>query len=444
MPALRNIRFLLLPALLLGTAFVHPATGSAATQDRPPCIAEKTACVPATQNLRYAGKVAAPTGTAENVFGLSVEIAGDLLAVGAPWDSEKGYRAGAVYLFRTTGSGWQQVAKLTPRKSVAKAMFGSSLDLAQNRLIVGAPGEKDGKMISAGAVYVFDQVAGGSWSEQTRIVSTDILAGDFFGASVAALADGIVVGAHLEDGKGIDSGAVYVFGKESSGTWKQRQKLQPDTIKAGTLFGNALATDGKHLVVGAYGYDGTSPGGGAVYVYRPAADGTWSFTQMLQPDQRKAFAEFGWTLALDGQRLLVGAPYEDESERQAGAAYLFRLDPAQNKWVMDSKLRYRDPKWQERFGASVALAGDRAIIGAPYGVAYVFTPGTDGKGWQQTAKLVGSYPVADTLFSRTVASDGRLIVLGVPLQDASTARTGGVYVFQAMPPAGGTAGQSAH
>ena len=438
MPALRNLSSVLLTLFCLGTALASPALG-ANRQDQPPCISEKTAsaksaCVPATANLRYAGKVTAPAGTVENVFGLSVAVAADLMAIGAPWDSEKGYRAGAVYLFQAKDTGWEYLLKLTPRNPMPKAMFGSSLDLRDGSLVIGAPGEKDGKMISAGAVYVFDQSTGARWSQRARIVSKDILAGDFFGASVAALPDGIAVGAHLEDGKGIDAGAVYIFRRESSGAWTQQQKLQPDTLKAGTLFGNALATDDSHLVVGAYGYDGTSPGGGAVYVYRREASGTWTFAQMLQPNRRKAFAEFGWSLALDGHRLLVGAPYEDESERQAGAAYMFRFDSAQNKWVIDSKLRYQDPKWQERFGASVALAGDKAVISAPYGVAYLFTPQQDGTGWQQSAKLVGNYPIVDNLFSHTLASDGRIIVLGVPLQEENKTRTGAAYVFEVTSP----------
>lgn len=436
MPTLRKIRFLLLPVTVLGAVFAYPDAGRSAPRGNTACIAEKDSCVPATETLRFAGKVAAPS-TAENVFGISVQIAGDLLAVGTPWDSEKGYRAGAVYLYRATGRDWQQIAKLTPKTPVAKAMFGSSLDLKGERLIVGAPGEKEGKLISAGAVYVFEQTPDNRWAEQARIVPNSILAGDFFGTSVAALPNEIMVGAHLEDGKGIDSGAVYVFSRDTSGKWQQQQKLQPETLKPGTLFGNALATNGRQLVVGAYGYDGSSPGGGAVYVYHRGPHGSWEFSQILQPDQRKAFAEFGWTLALNENHLLVGAPYEDESVRQTGAAYLFKWDVSRSRWIIDTKLRYRDPKWQERFGASVALAGDRAIVGAPYGIAYVFAPAPDGKGWQQSLKLVGNTPAADNLFSRTVASDGRMIALGVPLQDETGkgTRAGAAYLFEWIPPA---------
>jgi FG-GAP repeat len=406
------------------------------------CIIETDSCVPATATLKYAGKVmASPAGNTENVFGLSVRVAGDLMAVGAPWDSERGYRAGAVYLFKAAKNGnWQQLAKLTPRQPLAKAMFGSSLDLAAGRLVVGAPGERQDKMISAGAVYVFAPTAAGRWQQQARIVPDTILAGDFFGSSVALLPEMIVVGAHLEDGKGIDSGAAYIFEPAASNQWQQRQKLQPESLKAGTLFGSTLTTDGRHLAIGAYGYDGSSPGGGAVYVYQRGVGNSWTLMQMLQPDARKAFAEFGWTLALRAGQLLVGAPYEDEGPRQMGTAYVFRLDPTQSRWVPVTKLRPVAPRRQERFGASVAFVGTQALVGAPYGAAYLFgsPPGGETAGgketWPQQARLVGTLPDGDNLFNRTITTDGTLIALGVPLQ-AGKARPnlGGVYLFRVTP-----------
>lgn len=417
--------------LALLTVVIVPAPVAAAPEpvgDNPPCVVTASTCVPATNYLRFTGRLTPSPGGGQDVFGLSTALAGNMAIVGAPWDSTKGYRSGAVYIFQNDNGTWKQVARIAPKQPMAKALFGSSVEMQGNTLVIGAPGERQDKLISAGAVYVFQRNDKGDWIEQARLTSNDTLAGDFFGTAVALAGDELIVGAHLEDGRGVDSGAVYIL-RRTDGKWVQVAKLQPTEIKGGTLFGNAIAAEGNRLAIGAYGYDGTSPGGGAVFVYQRDTSGNWQQVQMIQTEKRKAFAEFGWSVALRGNRLLVGAPYEDESDRKMGAAYLFTLDGNQ-KWQETARLGYSDPRWHERFGASVALADNFAIVGAPYGVAYLYEPDETGKKWQQGAKLVGDFPFTDNLFSRTLATDGQTILVGVPATQKQPDNAGTAYLFQ--------------
>ncbi len=419
---------------IVGILFLTASSGSAAmftASESLPCTDDKVAgCSSVGSDLLLVSRIVPEALDADSVFGLSTALKGSLAAVGAPWQSQDGFRTGRTYLFEQTAKGWQQVAVLRPKVSVDRAMFGSSIAITDTMIAIGAPGEKIGTNISAGAVYIFMRGAQG-WQQKARITADKPNAGDFFGSALAWAGNELVVGGHLVDEKGIDSGAAYMFTPNANrDQWQQARKLLPKALKNGGLYGNAIAAREDMVVVGAYGFDGDSPGGGAAFVFSKDARGQWVETQMLQAEKRKAFSEFGWSIALDGNRLVIGAPYEDENDKRAGAAYVFAAD-AQGVWQREARLTYSDPKWEERFGASVAVQGDSILIGAPFGVAFMFE--NDGNSWQQTNKLVGHYPHSDNIFSRTVAISNGTILLGVPSQGRPQAQNGSAYIFSLAP-----------
>ncbi len=230
-------------AVLSSTVAAPPAMAASV------CPPDKDSCVIDTKNAKsgivYGGRLKPQKPDLEDVFGVSIALDSHTMAISAPWDSEKAYRAGAVYIFTKTGKTWKQTAKLLPAKPVAKAMFGSSMDIAGDTLVIGAPGERDDKLISAGAAYIYKN-KGNDWTLHSRIVSEDILAGDMFGSAVTLAGKDVIVGAHLEDAKGIDSGAVYIF-RESADAYRQVAKMEPKELRSGTLFGNIVDATGDVL-----------------------------------------------------------------------------------------------------------------------------------------------------------------------------------------------------
>lgn len=412
------MRCLVFSAFML---LLHPAFVSATE-----CLG-KSPCSTA-KGISFLSKITPSGQEIDDVFGASTEIDNKTAIIGAPWDSKEGYHSGAVYVYENTNKGWKQTTRLQPQNPSSKALFGSSIALKGDKLLVGAPGERQGKLTSAGAVYVFIKNAKGVWEQQARLTAETTQAGDFFGNAVAWAGEDAVVGVHLHDGKAIDAGAVYVFRKQTD-VWQQVALLEPTDNRAGTLFGNALDADDTRIIVGAYGHEGQSPSGGAVYIYTKNK-GEWKFSSLLQPSVKRAFAEFGWSVALSGNHLIVGAPYEDQSNKAggSGAAYVFQYDEPSSKWIEKSHLVYADNSWQERFGASVAFIGKTALVSAPYGVAYLFTPSPTG-GYTQTGKLVGNYPASGNLFSRTLSSDGKTLLVGVPSLQNKDSASGTAYFF---------------
>ena len=145
---------------------------------------------------------------------------------------------------------------------------------------------------------------------------------------------------------------------------------------AGDRFGAALAADGERVVVGAPRAAGAGSGGGtgAAYVYRWNGS-VWVEEAELVPSDGLANDEFGGAVAVSGERVLVGALRHSANGSSAGAAYLYELQGA--TWV-ETKLLASNGTTFDRFGTSVALDGDLAVVGAPFhvgqGKAYVFGP----------------------------------------------------------------------
>ncbi len=374
--------------------------------------------------------VAVKTTSSDN-FGSAVVMTSLYNAIGAPTTANNN---GIVYLFNNKGQ-----AKGVLKSSHMAGLFGASLDSDGKLLVVGAPSESSAQRgISSGAVYIYQQ-QDEEWKLIQRITSSDAMAGDFFGASVAIEGNNLFVGAHLQDGKGIDSGAVYHFTKQASGEFAQHKKLIPSSLKAGALFGNAMALDGDKLAIAAYGYDGKSPGGGAVYMYHEVGN-DWKPIVKLEASKRKAFSEFGWSIDLNNNTLAVAAPYEDESGRPSGVVYVFNY--TKNNWKFQDRLRYQDNEWKERFAAAVSLNDGYLLVGAPYGVGYLYQEIDNpdkapdvrkyNSHWKQVEKIMGDFPYMDTLYSRAIDLSGGRALMGIP--SGQDSRQGIAYIFKDLYP----------
>jgi hypothetical protein len=307
------------------------------------------------------------------LFGWSVATNNELIAIGAPYWSatSKLPYTGSVYLFSYQAGTWVQLATLTEDAPVSGDLFGWSLAMANDLLVVGAPMVDLAGGMDAGAVYVFRVTSDGTREKLATLTAGDATAGeDQFGTSVATDGQTIVVGVPVAN-------AAHVFSFDGS-KWVEEALLTPGSeAKAYERFGAAVAVQGDTLIVGAPGADTACPGdpqcnSGAVYLFTKHG-GSWLQQATFTPTDVQGGDQFGSAVALDGPVLVVGAPAppplgQEDSSTSSGYAYILRYDSYTGVWKPASKPRLTqgaDALAGAEFGFAVALKGNRVVVGAP-------------------------------------------------------------------------------
>ncbi|CAH6892970.1 conserved exported hypothetical protein [Vibrio chagasii] len=303
----------------------------------------------------FGGSIAlSPDGNTLAVGARNEDSSGQGVNTGAQADDSSS-NAGAVYLFRYSASTWAQEAYIKASNTDSGDNFGGSIALSSdgNTLAVGAYAEgssgqgvntgaqADDSSSSAGAVYLF-RYSASTWAQEAYIKASNTDSGDNFGGSIALSSDGntLAVGAYAEgsSGQGINtgaqadnnspySGAVYLF-RYSASTWAQEAYIKASNTGRDYFgYSVALSSDGNTLAVGAAVEDSneqgvntgaqaddSSPGAGAVYLFRYNAS-TWDQEAYLKASNTDANDNFGFSFSLssDGNRLAVGARGEDSS-----------------------------------------------------------------------------------------------------------------------------------
>ena len=178
--------------------------------------------------------------------------------VGAPADDGAGrFEQGSAYVFVRSGGVWSQQQKLEASDAATFDFFGFSVAISGETVVVGARSDERAAGRNQGSAYVFVR-SGGVWSQQQKLEASDAAAGDVFGSSVAISGETVVVGAVLDDGAaGRDQGSAYVFVR-SGGVWSQQQKLEASDAAAVDFFGRSVAISGETVVVGASGHSGAA------------------------------------------------------------------------------------------------------------------------------------------------------------------------------------------
>jgi hypothetical protein len=315
-------------------------------------------------------------------FGVSVSIDGDYIIVGAFYEDPNGVsNAGSAYVFHRSGTTWYEQAKLFPNPLsnnpvYINAYFGRSVSISGDTAIVGAVREDSFLYgpVDTGAAYVYVR-SGTTWSFQQRLTSSDVQPYDYFGRSVSIDGDYIIVGAFYEDPNGVtNAGSAYVFHRSGT-TWYEQAKLIASQAVRNDYFGIDVNISGDSVVIGVPTRDRsglTSTGSAFVFV---RSGTTWSQQQELTagPLPGTDFAagdQFGNSVHIDGNRVIVGANYEDPNGvTNAGSAYIF--DRSGTTWTLTTKLVASDAGPSYAFGQSVALSGNTALVGA----SWTDTPG---------------------------------------------------------------------
>jgi FG-GAP repeat protein len=360
--------------------------------------------------------------------GEAVAIDGDFVLVGAPGDSVRGADAGAVHVWRRTAGVWTFEETIRPLTVQAGDSFGASVAVSDGIALIGAPGN-DNVGLNAGLVYVFVHGTTG-WSQQQTFSGSLVGPGDAFGGSVAMDGDTAVVGARLDDTHGNNSGAAYVM-KRGVSFWGEQSQLMAPNAAANDQFGTSVDVSGDLAVVSSPAANQNGVNSGAVYVFERNGN-VWGAGDELPAVGTTWFDAFGQSLATDGSRIVVGAPGSDAIATDAGGAWSFVRSGG--SWVVEGAFA---PALNggELLGSSIAIVGDTLLVGAA-GEDYansedgsVRAAEWGGLAWvpaERTGNPAGG--ISDALGS-SLAVDGDLVVVGVPLVDNGVVDSGAAWLF---------------
>ncbi|MDH5803840.1 MAG: choice-of-anchor B family protein [Gemmatimonadota bacterium] len=311
---------------------------------------------------------------------------------------------GKVFVYRRDGeSGWREAVQLMASDGQWGDGFGSAVSVDGATLLIGATNTAGG----VGSVYVFTKDASGNWVESATIDAEEGVEGDGFGASLAVAGDLAFVGA---PGRSAGAGAVYVF-KRNGNRWNFLQGLAAPGLEAGDRFGLSLAVEGHRLVAGA---PGKNRGTGTAFVYRSDESGnSWMQEGVLEAEALDRNAQFGRAVAAGHDHLIVGAPGNNQF---TGVVILFEYDEQSAQWEESGRLTAFDGVRNAQFGGVVAHGHHEVWVGAMgsqrfSGRAYLFRH-DENEEWVASMKIGSGIAETGDRFATTLAFNGNVGVIG--------------------------------
>ncbi len=280
-----------------------------------------------------------------------------------------------------------------------------------------------------------------SFDAGTIIEASDAASSDLYGYSTAISGDLAIVGSRLDDDGGSSSGSAYIY-QNINGTWTEVAKLTASDPALGDQFGFSVSIEGDYAVVGALFGDANLNSTGAAYVFHRDAGGLdqWGQVAKLTAADAAPGDYFGFSVAVSGDSVVVGAYQDDDASSASGSAYVFdRNEGGADNWGQVSKLTAADAAGGDNFGYAVDISGDSVIVGSRLdddngfssGSAYIFERNLGGlNNFGQLTKLVASDGFGGDNFGVAVAIDGSTAVVGSRLDDDNGSASGSAYVFR--------------
>jgi FG-GAP repeat/Metallo-peptidase family M12 len=378
---------------------------------------------------------AAFDATADNTFDVSISTSGDVTVVGVRADNEAGTWAGAVYVYRwnSSVSAWNVEAKLTAPDAIDNGLFGRSVSVSGDLILVAAAKAIDN---FSGMVYVFRWSPDTTeWTHETTILPPDPFVN--FASSVSISRNVAIVGTS-------DTvGSAYIFRRDPGTTaWTQEARLYAPGISFFDLFGLSVSISNDVALVGAIFADDVSaddPGynSGAAYVFRRNGP-VWMYEATLTASDAVANHSFGASISIRDDVAIVGAPSDDDacpgnSNCESGAAYIFRRTGA--GWFQEAKLTDSSPAASETFGISLAVGENVVAIGTPRDDEIGIDSGSvsvfrwNGTAWLEQQKVAAAETGQSDRLGASVSLSGNVVVsMNDPSSGASSA-----YVFAVGP-----------
>ncbi len=383
-----------------------------------------------SMTMQEFNKLVDPDGAADDIFGYSVAVSGDTVIVGAP--GHHSYTGVAyIYEYQRESNTFIKQASLSTSEGTAND-FGKSVAISGDTVIVGAPEDNCDDGEYCGSVYLFEKPSSG-WvnaTENIKLTASERIDSNYFGYSVAISGDTVIVGVAIY-------GGAYLFEKPSGGWSTNMTENAKLNASDGVNFGYTVSISNDTVIVGAIGDDSNS---GSVYLFEKPSSG-WVDTNKsakLTNSSAVAGGYFGISVAISNDTVIVGANMDSDTGYGYGSAYLFeKPSGGWNDMNQSAKLTASDGATGDSFGKSMAIREDTVIVGADTvnciagehcGSAYLFEKPSGGwNDMNQSAKLTALDGAAGDSFGKSVAISGDTVVVGA-IGDNSD--SGSVYIFK--------------
>jgi hypothetical protein len=374
-------------------------------------------------------KLLASDNRTREEFGWSVSIDRDYAIIGI---RDSPIHEGAAYIFTRSGTVWTEQAKLLSSDLESDDAFGYSVSIDGDTAIIGAPKYAHRNLDDSGSAYIFTR-NGTVWTEQAKLLASDSEVGSLFGISVSLDGETTIIGACSKDDNGDESGSAYIF-TGSGSTWTQQAKLLASDGAEGDLFGYSVSLDGNYTIIGAVCDGDEGENYGSAYIFTRSGT-VWTEQAKLLASDGAELDLFGISVSIDNDTVVIGAKFDDDNGNESGSAYVFTRSGT--VWIEQAKLLASDGAMHDFFGYSVSIDGDIVIIGAPAyfdyktnsgpGSVYIFT--RSGTTWTEQAKLLASDGLGGDAFGWSVSIDGDYVIIGAFNDDVIEWAEGSAYVF---------------
>ena len=355
----------------------------------------------------------------DDEFGYTVSIYGDYAAVSAERSDALGSQSGAVYIFHFDGMDWQETQKITASDGVAWDYFGAGLQIHENYLIIGNYFDDDIGM-NSGSAYIYKR-NGTTWDFETKITADDGASADWFGLTVDINDEYAVVGARGDDAAASlndKAGAAYIFKNNNDGTWSQVQKVNRDTPNNVDEFGYSVALDGDYIFVGAPRQVHAAGHRGSVYIYKKNGTGSFDLVETLENPEGTDSDQFGLRIDASAERLIV-------STQKTAEIYSLENDT----WTLETEL-FPQVNASSVGYVDVRIYNDYALINnyisALQGPASVHLFSDQNGSWE----FVETYSeTAGRRFSHSFDLHSGRIIVGAPRNDDQGDNAGAIFTF---------------
>jgi hypothetical protein len=374
-------------------------------------------------------KVVAADRAAGDIYGGAVGVSGEWVFVMSEWDDDNGVDSGSAYIYRQNGSTWDFQAKVKPPDGAAGDNFGRSVAVDGTTAVIGAHWDDTTGGMNAGSAYVW-RFNGSTWNAVKKLVPFDTKANQAFGNACAIDGDVLAVTSWRDNVVGSESGSTYVW-RFNGVEWVFEQKLLPSDPASNDQFGRGVWISGDDMVIGAWKDDDGGSNTGSAYVFHYNGS-SWVQVQKLHANDAAAEDNFGFSVSMDGNLILVGSHRADtDGLTNTGAAYFFRYNGS--SWVQEQKVTASDKQANDWMGWAVAVDGDTALISSHHAYATpLVSPGYGyifqhvGGTWVEQQKLVSSDGVPGDTLAFHLALDGDIAVMGAWRDDAEA---GSAYIY---------------
>ncbi len=379
------------------------------------------------------------TLTGSDKLGDSIAIAGNTAIVGVPYDDTNGTDAGGAYIYVYADGDWSISQTLIPADAAAGDNVGYSVSISDTYAFVGSPYDDNANGIDAGAVYVYKN-NGGTWEYHDTLIADTLNGGsayDYYGWSVSNSDAYAVVGAPNDEGNKEDAGSIYFY-ELSADTWGSELRQQVTASGKQDYFGTSVSLSGTTAVAGAPGNDDGGTGLGSAYVFDVTTGNNWTFSEQLYPTGMGNQADYGASVAISGDKMVIGAFGYQGLGDNSGAVFTYTYG---TDWT-SSETFYEaiDTKGGQFFGQSVAISGDYFVVGSPLhddadgtiesGSAYVYHYDSSSTTWEVNKAMLASDGAIEDHFGNYVAISGDHILVGAPDHDTTVTDAGQIYAYE--------------